>query len=61
MNAVFELEVNRFRKRVEDFACLISEGKLFQPHCSRNYFYSNWFITREQQAYFSCAIRKIHS
>ena len=30
MNAVFELEVNRFRKRVEDFAFLISEGKLFQ-------------------------------
>ena len=30
MNAVFELEVNIFRKLVKDFSCLTSEGKLFQ-------------------------------
>ena len=30
MNAVFKLEVNSFRKLVKDFACLTSEGKLFQ-------------------------------
>ena len=29
MNAVFELEVNSFRKPVKDFACLTSVGKLF--------------------------------
>ena len=30
MNAVFELEVNSFRKLVKDFAWLTSEGKLLQ-------------------------------
>ena len=44
MNAMFELEVNSFRKTVKDFACLTSVGKL--------YFYSNWFAAREQQACF---------
>ena len=29
MNAVFELEVNSFRKLDKDFACLTSEGELF--------------------------------
>ena len=29
MNAMFELEVNSFRKTVKDFACLTSVGKLF--------------------------------
>ena len=29
MNAVFDLEVNSFRKLVNDFACLTSVGKLF--------------------------------
>ena len=29
MNAVFELEVNTFRKLVKDFAYLTPEGKFF--------------------------------
>ena len=29
MNAVFDLEVNSFRKPIKDFACLTSVGKLF--------------------------------
>ena len=35
MNAVFELEVNSFRKPVKDFACLTSVGKFSteQPYC----------------------------
>ena len=54
MNAVFELEVNSFRKPVKDFACLTSVGKFSteQPHCSKSYFYGNWFVAREQQACF---------
>ena len=34
MNAVFELEVNSFRKPVKDFACLTSVGKLFHKIAS---------------------------
>ena len=54
MNAVFELEVNSLRKLVKDVACLTSVGKLFHraAPCSRSYFYSNWFVAREQRAYF---------
>ena len=29
MNAIFHLEVNSFRKLVNDFVCLTSVGKLF--------------------------------
>ena len=55
MNAVFELEVKSLRKLVKDFACPIHQWANWsteQPRCSRSCFYSNWFVTREQQAYF---------
>ena len=60
MNAVFDLEVNSFRKPVKDFGCLTSVGKLFHRTASlysRSYFYSNWFVAREQQACFQNLIR----
>ena len=54
MNDMFELEVNSFRKTVKDFDCLRSVDKLFHRTApiSRSYFYSNWFVAREQQACF---------
>ena len=54
MNAVFELEVNTFRKLVKDLLVLHQKANFSteQPRCSRSYSYSDWFVTREQQAYF---------
>ena len=50
MNAVFELEVNSFRKPVKDFACLTGQiCPTEQPRCSRSYFYSNWLVARREQ------------
>ena len=53
MNAMFELKVNSFRKTkillvLHQWANCFTE----QPCCSRSYFYSNWFVAREQQACF---------
>ena len=53
MNAVFELEVNSFRKPVKDFACLSSVGKiLIVPQNSPAVTETISVTAREQQACF---------
>ena len=58
MNAVFELEVRQFPKVSQRFFLSYIRGQISsncstkQPRCSRSYFYSIWFVAREQQASF---------
>ena len=55
MNAVFQLEVTSFQKQVKILLVLHQWANCSteQPRCSKSYFYINWFMTREQQTYFS--------